>query len=76
MTMLSDILILFAKPLDDLAVNTAKSTLMACGRSVLVHQKEGQDRLFLVRFDPRDVTPASLLSSIQDAGFDAKMAGG
>lgn len=73
---LSDILIMFAHALDDAAMSAAKACLMNAGVSVLPHQKEGQSRVLLVKFDPRDVTPDVLLAAVRDAGFDAKMAGG
>ena len=72
----SDILILFAKALDHIAIRTAKSCLMQTGDSVLVHQKEGQSRVLLVKFDPEDVSPSALLSAVREAGFDASMSGG
>ena len=73
---LSDILILFAQALDDIAIRSAKACLMDIGDSVLVHQKEGQSRVLLVKFNPSDVTPRALLNAVRDAGFDAKMSGG
>lgn len=73
---LSDILILFPQALDDAAMCTAKSCLMNAGSSVLVHQKEGQSRVLLVKFAPGDVSPETLLNTVRDAGFDAKMSGG
>ena len=76
MPALSDILILFNPPLDDAAMGTAKSVLMDCGRSVLVHQKDGQTRTVLVKFDPGDVSPTGLLQAVRDAGLSATMAGG
>lgn len=76
MQALSDIMIMFAQALDDGAMSAAKGHLMQTGVSVLVHQKEGQSRVLLVKFDPRDVTPDALLAALRDEGFDAKMAGG
>lgn len=76
MTAASDILILFAAPLNDDAMRAAKSVLMGCGHSVLVHQKEGQTRSVLVKFDPGEVTPASLLEAVRGVGLNATMAGG
>ena len=73
---MSDILILFSSSQDDNAMRSAKTHLMQAGRSVLVHQKEGQDRLLVVKFDPAEVTPSVLLAAVTGAGFDAKMAGG
>lgn len=73
---MSDILILFSSAQDDTAMRSAKTHLMQVGRSVLVHQKEGHDRLLMVKFDPAEVTPGALLRSVTGAGFDAKMAGG
>lgn len=76
MKALSDILIMFAQALDEATMSAAKACLMETGISVLVHQKEGQSRVLLVKFDPRDITPGELLASVRDAGLDAKMAGG
>ena len=73
---MSDILILFSAAQDDSAMLKAKTQLMEVGRSVLVHQKEGQGRLVVVKFDPAEVTPSALLGAVTEAGFDAKMAGG
>ena len=72
----SDILILFSAPLDDDPLHRAKSVLMQVGKSVLAHHKEGQNRLLIVKFNPADVKPLQLLEAVQNAGFDAKMAGG
>ena len=76
MQMLSDILIIFAKALDDAAMTKAKACLMNVGKSVLVHQKEGQSRVLLAKFAPSDASPRALLESLKNAGFDAKIAGG
>ena len=76
MTSQSDILILFTAPLDDGAMRAAKSVLMDCGRSVLVHQRDGQSRSVLVKFDPGEVNPAGLLAAVRGAGISASMAGG
>ncbi|MFC1672930.1 hypothetical protein ACFL12_02145 [Pseudomonadota bacterium] len=73
---LSDILIVFKTALDGPAMGQAKTCLMQTGRTVLVHQKEDQDRILLVKFAPDDVTPSGLLSAVRDAGFEASMAGG
>jgi len=72
----SDILILFSEPQDEPSIRKAKSHLMGVGRSVIVHQKEGQGRVLLVKFDPQEVTPTALLNAVTSAGFDAKMSGG
>lgn len=74
--MLSDILIIFAKALDDTAMTKAKACLMNVGKSVLVHQKEGQSRVLLVKFAPSDTSHSTLLETLKSAGFDAKIAGG
>lgn len=76
MQTLSDILIIFAKNLDDDAMAKAKAYLMNVSKSVLVHQKEGQSRVLLVKFAPSDATPGSLLETLRSAGFDAKISGG
>lgn len=75
-TSLSDILIVFKDALDAPSMGQAKTCLMHTGRSVLVHQKEDQSRILLVKFDPEDVTPSSLLNAVREAGFEASMAGG
>lgn len=72
----SDILILFTSTLDELDMRSAKTHLMEVGRSVIVHQKEGHDRLLVVKFDPGEVKPSALLGAVTGAGFEAKMAGG
>lgn len=72
----SDILILFSEPQDEPSMSKAKGHLMDVGRSVLVHQKEGQARVLLVKFDPQEVTPSALLSAVTTTGFEAKMSGG
>lgn len=76
MTPQSDILILFTASLDNNAMRAAKSALMECGRSVLVHQRDGQSRSVLVKFDPGEVSPAGLLGAVRGAGIGATMAGG
>ena len=76
MTALSDILILFTAPLSDEAMQKAKAVLMDCGRSVLVHQKDGQSRSVLVKFDPAETSPAGLLEAVRRSGLSATMAGG
>lgn len=76
MTALSDILVLFSTPLNDDAMQTAKTALMECGRSVLVHQREGQSRSVLVKFDPNEIGPSGLLDAVRRAGLKATMAGG
>lgn len=76
MSGLSDILILFAKPLDDEAARRAKACLMNADASVLVHQKEGQSRIFIVKFDPSALGPAQVLNAVLNEGFEATMAGG
>lgn len=76
MPLLSDILIMFAKALDDTSMSKAKACLMESADSVLVHQKEGQSRVLLVKFNPHDITVGALLAAVRDAGFDAKMSGG
>jgi len=73
MTFLSDILFLFSTPLNDADMRTAKATLMDTARSVLVHQKEGQSRILVVKFDPHDTSPQALLSAVRDVGLDAKL---
>lgn len=74
--MLSDILIIFSKALDDVAMAKAKACLMNVGKSVLVHQKEGQSRVLLAKFSPDDASPGALLESLKSTGFDAKISGG
>jgi len=76
MQMLSDILIIFTKALDDAAMTKAKACLMNVGKSVLVHQKEGQSRVLLAKFAPDDTSPGTLLETLKSAGFDAKISGG
>lgn len=73
---LSDILILFDTALDEVSMARAKTCLMTVDGSVLIHQKEDQSRVLLVKFDPLGVTPSVLLTSLWNAGFKAKMAGG
>ncbi len=73
---LSDVMIYFAKPLGDDAIASAKALLMDADRSVLVHQKEGQSRVLLVRFHPDEITPRNLLDVVRTAGFEATMASG
>ncbi|HEY9079186.1 hypothetical protein [Magnetovibrio sp.] len=74
--MQSDILILFTRPQSDADLSRAKSALMSLDRSVLAHSKEGSTRVLLVKFDPSALTPATLLKTMHDAGFQATMAGG
>lgn len=76
MQMLSDILIIFAKALDDAAMTKARACLMNVGKSVLVHQKEGQSRVLLTKFAPSDTSPGALLESLKSTGYDAKISGG
>ena len=74
--MLSDILIMFSKALGDSDMAAAKALLMDIGRSVIVHQKDGQSRVLLVKFDPNEVIPGALLEALKAKGFSAKMSGG
>lgn len=76
MTRQSDILLLFAHPLDDAQMRAAKSAIMACGPSVIAHQKDGQSRMLLVRFDPADANGPAILDAVRTAGLPATMAGG
>lgn len=76
MALLSDILIVFSTALDDAELRLAKSSLMDAAKSVLVHQKEGQSRVFLVKFDPLDTSPQALLSALQSVDLDASMSWG
>ncbi|MBL4613393.1 MAG: hypothetical protein JKY27_00750 [Magnetovibrio sp.] len=73
--MQSDILILLKTAPSALHLSKVKVCLMNVNRSVLVHQKEGAERLLLIKFDPNGVTPSELLSAVHGAGFDATMAG-
>lgn len=74
--MQSDILILFRETPSEPEMTKAKSCLMAVDRSVLVHQKEGSERVLLVKFSPQSVSPTALLKAARDSGFDVTMAGG
>lgn len=57
-------------------MHIVKQCLMETDSSVLVHQKEDQARLLLVKFDPRNASPRQLLTAVRAAGFDATMASG
>lgn len=72
----SDILIVFKTAQTDADIAKAKTCLMEVDRSVLVHRKEGSDRVLLIKFDPQGVSPATLLDAVRGAGLDAAMAGG
>lgn len=74
--MQSDILIMFKNAQNDEDLKTAKTCLMNVDRSVLVHQKEGSERVLLIKYDPNNVKPAHLIEAVRSAGFDATMAGG
>lgn len=74
--MQSDILILFPTPQSVADISRAKVCLMETDRSVLVHCKEGSNRLLLVTYSPANVSPTVLLQAVHDAGFKATMAGG
>jgi len=74
--MQSDILILFRETPPDSEMVKAKNCLMDVDRSVLVHQKEGSQRVLLVKFSPQAISPSTLLKVLRDDGFDVTMAGG
>lgn len=74
--MLADILILFADAQSESDLSQAKQTLMATAPSVIVHHKDGSDRVLLVKYDPNDTHPTNLLDAVRTAGFQANMAGG
>ena len=74
--MQSDILMLSKQLLDETSLRTIKGCLMDVHKTVLVHQNDKQNRMLLVKFDPREVRPKDLLDAAQNAGFDVSVAGG
>ena len=72
----SDILIIVPNALTPDEVTAIKTVLMETDRSVLVHLKDGQDRILLVYFSPTTVTTAQLLQAARTVQPHASMVGG